>query len=59
MQQGTIIYRKENYDNLGTDMLVPVVVVNHLSSEAASRIDACASDGDGGQMNHEDCKTNG
>jgi hypothetical protein len=39
-------------------MMVPVVVVNDLSSETASRIDSCPSDGDGGQMNHEDCKPN-
>ncbi len=40
----------------GTDMLVPVVVVNNLSSETASRVDACAIDGNGRQMNHEDGK---
>lgn len=36
-------------------MVIPglVIVVDHGGAEASGRVDAGASDGDGGQMNHE------
>jgi len=42
-------------------MVIPglIFVVDNSSSKTPSRVDACASDWDGGQVNHEHSKSNG